>query len=288
MNNDEFELPLVEFCTLDRATRIIGGGCEVEDLLHWGEIGAIRLSTKIPFGSFSEANIVFYGESRNEIIRKIKAMDYTNVNSYVLPGACSFNLEGDLLSHIDESRSSDESIVLTRCSINGVWDIEYIFDVELNGVVGRDFTTSIPFVGLDIYKGFDCYIEYDEYFVSKKDLLVTRKFIEKIMGRKGKVIGVQPHVDNKTVRQRKSSNSLTDNKKNKLIKALIEIAYGKGSSEKPRSLLNEERGTGEMLIDFHKMGIEPPVTGSTLADYLKDVELDYVQIPTASVENDKK
>ncbi|VXD02912.1 conserved hypothetical protein [Enterobacterales bacterium 8AC] len=77
-------------------------------------------------------------------------------------------------------------------------------------------------------------------------------------------------------------------KQNKLIKALIEIAYGKGSSEKPRSLLNEERGTGDFLIDLQKMGIKPPVTGSTLADYLKDIELDYVGIPTPTVENDKK
>ena len=40
----DFELPALEYCTLERATRFIGAGCEVEDLLHWAEIGAINLS----------------------------------------------------------------------------------------------------------------------------------------------------------------------------------------------------------------------------------------------------
>ncbi|MNH30800.1 hypothetical protein D3C79_911140 [compost metagenome] len=74
----------------------------------------------------------------------------------------------------------------------------------------------------------------------------------------------------------------------KLIKALIEINYGVGSSEKPRNLLNEDRGTGELLEDFHRMGIAPPVSGSTLAAYLKHVELDYVNIPTLAVGISKK
>lgn len=33
-------LPL-EYCSLDRAARLLG--CEVQDLLHWGSIGAIKL-----------------------------------------------------------------------------------------------------------------------------------------------------------------------------------------------------------------------------------------------------
>lgn len=82
-----------------------------------------------------------------------------------------------------------------------------------------------------------------------------------------------------------SSSKKTENAKSKLIKALIEIHYGKGSSDSARSLLNEERGTGEMLHDFDLNGIDPPVTGKTLAGWLKDVDLDYVESSTSDPED---
>ena len=63
--------------------------------------------------------------------------------------------------------------------------------------------------------------------------------------------------------------------------------YGAGSSENIRSLMNEDRGIGEMLIEFQKNGIRPPVTGKTLSNWLKDVELEYVEIPIRVVENAK-
>lgn len=277
MKKADFDLPLLEFCSLERATRLIGSGCEVEDLLHWGELGAIRLATRLPFGAYNDASICISGESKEEIINKIKKMDIMNVGSYNLPGACSFNLERELDEHIDKARSSEKEIVLNECSINGVWDIEYIFDIEEGGVVCRDFTLSAECEDLNLY------VEYDEYLIDRKDLLITKKYIEKISGKKGRSIGIQPHLNNKNVTMRKNSYTVMDNKKNKLIKALIEISYGKGSSEKPRSLLNENRGTGDLLLDLQKMGIQPPISGSTLAEYLKDVELDYVQIPTVDV-----
>ena len=40
----DFDLPILEYCSLERAARFIGSGCEVEDILHWAEIGAINLS----------------------------------------------------------------------------------------------------------------------------------------------------------------------------------------------------------------------------------------------------
>lgn len=38
---DKFKLPPLEYCSLDRASRLLM--CEVEDLFHWHEIGAIQL-----------------------------------------------------------------------------------------------------------------------------------------------------------------------------------------------------------------------------------------------------
>lgn len=37
----DFKLPPLEYCRLDRASRLIG--CEVEDFIHWHEVGSIQL-----------------------------------------------------------------------------------------------------------------------------------------------------------------------------------------------------------------------------------------------------
>ncbi|AMR39173.1 hypothetical protein LG71_25745 [Pluralibacter gergoviae] len=38
-------MPPLEFCTLERASRLLG--CEVDDLWHWQDIGVLRFSTKL-------------------------------------------------------------------------------------------------------------------------------------------------------------------------------------------------------------------------------------------------
>lgn len=82
--------------------------------------------------------------------------------------------------------------------------------------------------------------------------------------------------------------NVNESKQAKLIKALIEIQYGVGSSSNINALINEERGTGELLKDLQLLGIKPPVTRKALKGWLDGVELDYVGISTPIVDKAKK
>lgn len=39
-------IPIPEYCTLERASKLIG--CEIGDLLHFGEIGTVTICIKVP------------------------------------------------------------------------------------------------------------------------------------------------------------------------------------------------------------------------------------------------
>lgn len=61
----DFDLPILEYCSLERAARFIGSGCEVEDILHWAEIGAINLSYKFKGTEEYSAFVKFFGDMGN-------------------------------------------------------------------------------------------------------------------------------------------------------------------------------------------------------------------------------
>lgn len=53
----DFDLPALEYCSLDRASRLLG--CELGDLLHWAELSAIPLMIKFTHKVSSDARIMF-------------------------------------------------------------------------------------------------------------------------------------------------------------------------------------------------------------------------------------
>ncbi|PXY62368.1 hypothetical protein DMY04_22225, partial [Enterobacter hormaechei subsp. steigerwaltii] len=53
----DFDLPALEFCTLDRACRLLG--CELGDILHWAEIKAITLMINFTNRDGRDARITF-------------------------------------------------------------------------------------------------------------------------------------------------------------------------------------------------------------------------------------
>lgn len=52
-------IPL-EYCNLERASRLLG--CEVEDILHWASIGAIKIHAQFKDSLYSDGDIVHVGE----------------------------------------------------------------------------------------------------------------------------------------------------------------------------------------------------------------------------------
>ena len=67
-----------------------------------------------------------------------------------------------------------------------------------------------------------------------------------------------------------------ENKKNKLIKALIEITYGKGASENIYNLMREgskEKSPGDMIMDFETRGFKLPAGYKTVQSWIDNVEI---------------
>ncbi|OCG08037.1 hypothetical protein A9G13_07520 [Gilliamella sp. wkB178] len=58
------KLPPLEYCSVERATRLLG--CEVSDLIHWHEIGAIRLYVNII--DEVDAQLVYMGDANKNTI----------------------------------------------------------------------------------------------------------------------------------------------------------------------------------------------------------------------------
>lgn len=248
--------------------------CTISDILHLGATDVIKLC-------------LFVNRDFNEKI-------HLNMPNHRVEQLDDFfqSLHGErwLVSDIEYRNNSEtENSYLTGYYAGRLEGFFYVNEADL---IEAEFNIKEPlkitqlYVSPDGFEGDDLeinFIENESALFSIDNLCVMSSELVKLEGNTGgKIYNFNQSVSPK------NSKSLMDNKKNKLIKALIEIAYGKGSSDKPRSLINEERGTGDILIDLQKMGIELPVTGSTLAGYLKDVELDYVEISTLIVENSKK
>jgi len=246
--------------------------CSISDVLHLGATGVIKISLFVNHNYNDKLHL-------NMPNHRVEQLDELFQ---------SLHGEHWVVSNI-EFKDSGENIYLRGYYAGRLEGFFYVNELDL---IEAEFNMNSPlkitqlYVSPDGFDGGDLEVNFfnkGEDLFSINNLCIMSTELAKLKDSEGGKIYDFSQVD-----KPKNSKSLTDGKKHKLIKALIEVAYGKGSSEKPRSLLNEERGTGELLIDFQKMGIKPPVTGSTLADYLKDIELDYVGIPTLPVENSKK
>ena len=130
------ELPALEYCSLERATRLIGHGCEVEDLLHWAEMGSIKLSAKLSFGDVTDAGLIFCSDSKESLESKLNSIDKFNVRSFSLTRHSYFNL-GDSASNLLVS-NDDNIYSIDNALIYGVWDIGYVIEVIEDGLIIKD------------------------------------------------------------------------------------------------------------------------------------------------------
>lgn len=95
-------------------------------------------------------------------------------------------------------------------------------------------------------------------------------------------------------KQKESSDRLrggNDNKKNKFIKALIEITYGPGSSDNIYALMREgskNSPPGYIVTDFEQRGFKLPAGHKTVQGWVNDAELESLEISKPSMEISKK
>lgn len=280
MKNNNVTIPFL-YCKLDRAAKLLN--CEPVDLIHLGVVGGIELCVMLQ-GFHSEVFL-----TKEQLLAGDELISIKQFGQY---SAFHFKKEDKDKSWMEDIEWESEEVFCAKGYAYGLWvltdgieHLEYSGEMIHRGALFQPGSNKSIVISNSV--GLDENDSYSSVTVNFNDIYITKSDIDKVMSGNVGELSINTKVGG-DVCEVKSVSRVTENKKNKLIKALIEIAYGKGASERPRSLLNEERSTGELLIDLHKMGIEPPVTGSTLAAYLKDVELDYVEVYTPPVENSKK
>ncbi|MBE0150223.1 hypothetical protein ABQ366_07280 [Serratia fonticola] len=280
MKNNNVSIPFL-YCKLDRAAKLLN--CEPIDLIHLGVVGGIELCVMLK-GFYSE---VFLTKEQ-----LLPGDEQALIKRFCQYSSFHFKKKDKNKSWMEEIEWVSDEIFCAKGHAYGLWVLtDGIEHLEHFGEMTHQGSLFLPgsnhHIVISHTVGLDEKNPYPPVNITLNDVYITKSDIDKIMSGKVGELSINTRVRD-DIYEVKNVSRITENKKNKLIKALIEVAYGKGSSERPRSLLNEERSTGELLIDLHKMGIEPPVTGSTLAAYLKDVELDYVEVYTPPVENSKK
>ncbi|ENM1232987.1 hypothetical protein AB6R86_004609 [Salmonella enterica] len=272
----EFNLPALEYCSLERATRFIGDGCEIEDLLHWAEIGAISLSHKFNdsicgYVSFNERNIdvaeyifnfIEHGKhfwvpiSDRSIILVMDFADCVTID--------------DVVSVL--TKSGDKPAV--KAVIKGLWDISkyHINDKFPSIYTNLSFSPSGN-------NNVNCEVTIHNYELglSLNNLLVSKQAISTILGDNNKLRSLPITNDafyllekEKTVNKESISNTVANNRAS-LIKALLAIHYGNDVADNPRKFIDNK--DSEICKDFQLKGINLP-SGKTVMEWLKDAEID--------------
>ncbi|MDD9246576.1 hypothetical protein PVM12_21425 [Enterobacter soli] len=248
--------------------------CSIKDVIHLGAIGILKISIYIPHWNEKEGESfsVYY----NGLV--VDAEQYRYGDFLGLTGE-SWEIAG-----IYEYTAKDNDFYKQGAKLvklfNGFFylvprnltELEFDIDAEkirVNTLFASDDFDSMGAVILDSPLGVKFPAKY---------LCVMLEELEGIEDKRGRMPSAESD------RPRRKPN---ENKQAKMIKALIELQYGVGAADKARSLLNTERGTGEMLADFDRAGIRPPVSGRVLSEWIKDIDLETVGISTEKVDISK-
>ena len=274
----EFELPMLEYFSIERAVRFINSGCEVGDLLHWAEMGAYKLSHEFISGEEVFAYIEFDGNIRDvaeKIFNTGQCNDYhINVSEFSIIATAEFeycetieDVAAELTKYGDSPR--------VKAYLKGVWDIEE-FSVNRNNVK--------PYQRLKFSPMGTVYINAlasanDELSLSESELLISKKSVSLILGEENKrreltLNRKAPYFIAKDDASSKEELSLTvANNRAALIKALLAIHYGDDVANSPRKFI--ENKDSEICKDFNLRGIALP-SGKTVAEWLKDADIDFL------------
>lgn len=263
---------------LDRAARHLE--CEIHDLIHLGVIGGIELCVML---SGLECEIITEDEGliKNDVSVSHPAIR-RNLTSYSYFDFSAISRHGE--GWEPEIEEEDEGIFSAKGYAHGLWALS-------DGVSCLEFANEMNHEGALFLPGSNGRVVISPLVVDGQfnatitlnDIYITKDDVKRI--KDGRVSDTDFKVSSKSNERNKLSYVTTkasENKKDKLIKAMIEMFYGYGSSEKIRSLINEERNTGELLLDFQKNGIKPPVVSKTLAAWMEDVEIERVVASTPS------
>lgn len=240
--------------------------CEVSDLLHLGATGVISISLYVEGNKYERNERPYLNMSRDKEV---------GMRGFESKG--HGQMVGNMWSirYIELIDTSDDGALPVG---NYAGYLSGFFRVNNMDLMNAEFNSADTIRVRKLHTGkhggeddvvVDFFIQMGREFPFKH-LCIMSEEIKSITGReKGEI---PPPSD-----LQYQGNRRSENQQAKLIKALIEIYSGAGSSESPAKLFNEERGTGELYEDMQKLGIKPPMTRKTLENWLRGVELEYIE-----------
>jgi hypothetical protein len=278
----DFKIPTLEYCSLERATRIIGNGCEVEDLLHWALIGKIRLSANFD-GVQNSFKLGFMLDDVDRMIAVIVENpgfydgEYNVSKCSVFSSQALFDTEDDLRQHFNHRAFTNIGYKRPRSfhgSVRGVWDIERLrYDSKYSD--SYIFDSLLPLddsFGLPVVAGTGEHISFNV-----NDLLISKNNINIITGGEYGKLRELAYLDNNSVINEAVGNDEPGAKTNTLIKnraafikALLAIHYGEDVADNPRKHIDNY--SGELRKDFELAGIDLP-SGKTVEGWLKGIDI---------------
>lgn len=252
---------------LNDAAKILN--CTVSDIYHLGATRRIEICTYIPKVKLSPFNVLIK-ENGDFVYNEMEVKDFIGdrffyMENFTLPSRNEyftyfFDCKADTLGGFFALNAED--IINFELKLNDEYSV-----IEPDSLM-TSFFSAYDFEMINI----------GGVKVKESSLVIMDEAIKDFDNTQDGVIAVGND-------EKRKPNTT---KQNKFIKSLIDLQYGKGASENIYSLINEERGTGDLLKDFQLSGIKPPVTAKTLKTWLDGVELDYVEIPTSRKEISKK
>lgn len=168
-------LPL-EYCKLDRAARLLG--CEVDDLIHWGKIGAIDLCLRRPGIGTLAPNIRWDGteqSSDNLLVSVFENLDISLGSYSILSSVAGYSPipSFDLLP--------EDDICRTHVLFSGFWVFGAIHIIELGSVCSDVFVITPYDSKNNGVLGLIAPQEREDFQpISKEDLWIMRPDLEKL------------------------------------------------------------------------------------------------------------
>ncbi|MCX9058832.1 hypothetical protein NLN90_22730 [Citrobacter portucalensis] len=263
----DFDLPALEYCSLDRASRLLG--CELGDLLHWAELSAIPLMIKFTHKVSSDARIMF--SDNIDLYKCLRDIDPGDGDFHVSQ-LCSFSLSPDDYEdyEFEETINPVHNMIEfeLECKLHGLWEL-FNFSIEDDVV---KFTALKPFRNQCNWVSIARYWDGTEFTVS--DLYISRESIEVITGIKQRVLLSIANFESeyKPVVMVEDINPKTRNYRAAFIKSLLYVCYGKEVADNPRKFFDNPRS--KIKIDFDKAGISLP-SGKAIDNWLKDIDLNH-------------
>ncbi|WP_023639901.1 hypothetical protein [Dickeya zeae] len=258
---DKNNIPALEYCKLDRATELLG--CKTSDLLHWAEIGAIELC--VNFSGFEvslhlfEREVTEFGDNRSLIDEDKKSADEWIEEQIEKSGSFGGEPIPINLSPLSQILTIEDAkslgILPSPCGMTSLYRICFIYNLwYLSSTKGQPFKAIneygysdmmrhditlfpadnqqgvivYPPIGLHSNEGI-IYNPHEILFrLTKDDLWITRKQIEKLHQSKGDILpsyiagGIEPTTIKREVRTHGNTIHHAQNRE-QLLKAAIFI-----------------------------------------------------------------